>query len=306
MAQIMINGIEKLAQISHLNFNGLKGEGFFTDFPLQVSESFALRIKPNDSNDPLLLQVLPQELELQEVQGFVSDPLAEEENSPISGVIRKYLDRVLLQVTDVCAMNCRFCFRRHVGNKISDWQKVFTYLKSDPVISEIILSGGDPLMLPASELAEIIQQLAQIPHIKRLRIHSRVPIVMPEKSIHNLTQTRLPIVLVVHCNHPNEIDESVSQALSAFRQMGVTLFNQSVLLRGINDNAEVLISLSEKLFGAGVLPYYLHMLDKVKGAAHFYVETDRAKQIYLEMQAKVPGYLVPKLVVENQNRKTYV
>ncbi|CAL7960285.1 L-lysine 2,3-aminomutase [Gammaproteobacteria bacterium] len=302
----MINDIEKLSQMLCLNFEGSKSNNFFTDFPLQVPTSFAARIKPGDISDPLLLQILPQELELQEVQDFVIDPLAEEENSPVLGVVRKYPDRVLLQVTDVCAMNCRFCFRRYAGNKISDWQKVFTYLKNDPVISEVVLSGGDPLMLAASELAEIIQQLAQIPHIKRLRIHSRVPIVMPEKSILKLTQTRLPIVLVVHCNHPNEIDESVTRALSALRQTGVTLFNQSVLLRGINDNVEILISLSEKLFGVGVLPYYLHMLDKVKGAAHFYVETNRAKQIYLEMQTKLPGYLVPKLVVEIQNRKIYV
>jgi EF-P beta-lysylation protein EpmB len=302
----MINDIEKLSQLLRLNFNVLKGDGFFADFPLQVPTSFALRIKPNDSNDPLLLQVLPQMLELQEVQGFVLDPLAEEENSPVLGVVRKYPDRVLLQVTNACAMNCRFCFRRYADNKISDWQEVFTYIKNDLVISEVILSGGDPLMLAASELAEIIQQLAQISHIKRLRIHSRVPIVMPERSILKLTQTRLPIVLVVHCNHPNEIDERVARSLSTLRQTGVILFNQSVLLRGINDNAEVLISLSKKLFDTGVLPYYLHMLDKVKGAAHFYVATNRAKQIYLEMQAKLPGYLVPKLVVEIQNRKIYV
>jgi len=302
----MINDIKKLSQMLCLNFEGSKGDDFFTDFPLQVPESFVARIKLGDINDPLLLQILPQELELQEAQGFITDPLAEEKNSPIQGVVRKYPDRVLLQVTDVCALNCRFCFRRYAGNKISDWQKVFTYLKNDPVISEVILSGGDPLMLAASELAEIMQQLAQIPHIKRLRIHSRVPIVMPERSILKLTQTRLPVVLVVHCNHPNEIDESVARALSALQQTGVTLFNQSVLLRGINDNAEILISLSEKLFGACVLPYYLHMLDKVKGAAHFYVETNRAKQIYLEMQTKLPGYLVPKLVVEIQNKKIYV
>jgi len=302
----MINDIKKLAQILHLNLLELKGRKRFFDFPLQVPESFVARIKPMDINDPLLLQVLPKESELQETPNFTTDPLAEKECSPVPGVIHKYQDRVLLLVTNVCAMNCRFCFRRYLRDKISDWQKVFVYIKKHPVISEVILSGGDPLMLAAGELTEIIQQLAKIPHIKRLRIHSRAPIVVPEWPITKLTQTRLPVVLVVHCNHPNEIDESVVRTLGAIRQTGVTLFNQSVLLRGINDNADVLVALSEKLFGAGVLPYYLHMLDKVKGAAHFYVETDRAKQIYLEMQTKLPGYLVPKLVIEIQNRKIYV
>lgn len=302
----MINDIKKLAQILHLNLPELKEHKCFSDFPLQAPESFIARIKPGDINDPLLLQVLPKENELQETPNFTTDPLAEKECSPIPGVIHKYQDRVLLLVTNACAMNCRFCFRRHSHNKISDWQKVFVYIKKRPAISEVILSGGDPLMLATSELTEIMQQLAQIAHIKRLRIHSRAPIVAPERPITKLTHTRLPVVLVVHCNHPNEIDASVMQVLKTLRQTGVTLFNQSVLLRSINDNADILVTLSEKLFGAGVLPYYLHMLDKVKGAAHFYVETDRAKQIHLEMQTKLPGYLVPKLVVEIKNKKIYV
>lgn len=302
----MINNIKKLAQMLHLNLPELKEHKCFIDFPLQAPESFVARIKLGDINDPLLLQVLPQESELQETPNFTTDPLAEKECSPVPGVIHKYQDRVLLLVTNVCAMNCRFCFRRYLHNKISDWQKVFAYIKNHPAINEVILSGGDPLMLAASELTEIIQQLAQISHIRRLRIHSRAPIVMPEQPIFKLTQTRLPVVLVLHCNHPNEIDESVVRMLGALRQTGVTVFNQSVLLRGINDNADILVALSEKLFGAGVLPYYLHMLDKVTGAAHFYVDTDRAKQIYLEMQTKLPGYLVPKLVVEIQNKKIYV
>ena len=276
------------------------------DFPLKAPESFIARIKQGDNNDPLLLQILPQEVELQEVPGFIADPLAEKECSLLPGLIHKYQDRVLLQVTDICAINCRFCFRRHLRNKISDWQKVFTYIKNHLALTEVILSGGDPLMLDASELIGIIQQIAQISHIKRLRIHSRVPIVMPDRIIPNLTQTRLNIVLVVHCNHPNEIDNSVAQTFNTLHQTGITIFNQSVLLHGINDNAETLISLSEKLFAVGVLPYYLHMLDKVKGAAHFYVDTDQAKQIYLEMQARLPGYLVPKLVIEINGRKVSI
>lgn len=278
----------------------------FTDFPFKAPESFVFRIKQGDTNDPLLLQIMPQERELQEAPDFTIDPLEEKKCSPVPGIVHKYQDRILLQVTDICAINCRFCFRRHSKNKIHDWQKVFTYIKNDTAIKEVILSGGDPLMLDTNELTEIINNLAQIPHIMRLRIHSRVPIVMPERKIMRLTTTRLPVILVVHCNHPNEIDESVRQNITSLHKTGITIFNQSVLLKGINDNSETLISLSEKLFSIGVLPYYLHMLDKVKGAAHFYVDTKRAKQIYLEMQAKLSGYLVPKLVVEIKNKKILI
>jgi L-lysine 2,3-aminomutase len=299
----MIANIEELSKILRLNLEWLEEDKIFDDFPLKVPESFAARIKLNDINDPLLLQVLPQECELQEVPGFVADPLAEKENSPIPGLIHKYQDRVLLSVADVCAINCRFCFRRCVRDKILDWQKAFAYIKDHPKVSEVILSGGDPLMLDPDNLIKLIEWIADISHIKRLRIHSRMPIVMPERQIPSLTQTHLPIVLVVHCNHANEIDASVAQAIDELRKTGVIVFNQTVLLRGINDNAQVLISLSEKLFNAGVLPYYLHMLDKVKGAAHFYVDESRAKQIHLEMQSKLPGYLVPKLVVDGTHHK---
>lgn len=302
----MINNIEKLSQMLHLDLAELSGDKISVDFPLQVPESFVARIKPNDMSDPLLLQVLPQKLELQEVPSFIADPLAENNSSPVEGLIHKYHDRVLLLVTDVCAINCRFCFRRYSRNKISDWQKVVAYIRDHPSISEVILSGGDPLLLRVNELTVIIEQLADISHIKRLRIHSRTPIVTPERPIPDLARTRLSIVLVVHCNHPNEIDANVVQALKMLRHKGAVVFNQSVLLRGVNDDANVLISLSEKLFNAGVLPYYLHLLDKVKGAAHFYVAKDRAKKIHLTMKEKLPGYLVPKLVVEIQGRKKYV
>lgn len=302
----MITDVKKLSQMLHLDLEGFSQEDPSIGFPLQAPESFIKRIEPKNIDDPLLLQILPRELELQEAVGFITDPLAEEKSSPILGLVHKYSDRVLLQVTNICAVNCRFCFRRHTRNKIVDWQKIFAYIQKHSAISEVILSGGDPLMLAPDELAGIMQQLAKISHIKRLRIHSRVPIVMPERPIPVLTQTRLPVIVVVHCNHPNEIDESVAHNLRVLRQTGVTMLNQSVLLHNINDDAAVLISLSKKLFSAGVLPYYLHMLDKVKGAAHFYIDYDRAKQIYRELQAGVSGYLVPKLVVEIQNEKIYV
>lgn len=299
----MINNIEKLGKLLQLPDIGRQQAESFVDFPLRVPLSFIRRIKPKDLRDPLLLQILPQPWERQNVRGFILDPIAEKKYSPLQGVIHKYPDRVLLLVTDACAVNCRFCFRRHLRTRIGAWHQVFNYIVKHSAISEVILSGGDPLLLDNKELVEIIQQLAAISHIKRLRIHSRIPIVMPELVNFNLTQTRLPIVFVIHCNHPNEINAEVIQVLEELRRSGVTILNQSVLLRGINDKPEVLLALSEKLFNAGVLPYYLHVLDKVKGAAHFYVTISRARKIYFELQAQLAGYLVPKLVVEIEGRK---
>ena len=299
----MINDIEKLKQLLQLPDMGGYKEEMFRDFPLQVPPNFVKRIKPKDIRDPLLLQILPQPCEQQDVQGFVLDPIAEQKYSPLPGVIHKYPDRILLLVTDACALNCRFCFRKALRTKICAWHQVFNYIDEHAAISEVILSGGDPLLLDNEELVEIIQQLAAIFHIKRLRIHSRIPIIMPELVSFNLTQTRLPIVLVIHCNHPNEINTEVAQVLEELRCSGITVLNQSVLLQGINDDPEVLLALSEKLFSVGVLPYYLHVMDKVKGAAHFYVNINRARELYFELQAQLAGYLVPKLVVEIENRK---
>jgi len=276
------------------------------NFPFKAPKSFMERINNNDPDDPLLLQILPQTCEVQDVPGFVVDPLDEMHNSPISGLIHKYQDRILLQVTDDCAINCRFCFRRYMHNKITDWSAVFVYINNNPKVNEIILSGGDPLILKHAKLIEIIQQLAKIPHIRRLRIHTRMPIIMPEYKLPLLTQTRLKIIVVVHCNHPSEINTEVAKAINYLNTIGVTMLNQSVLLKNINDNADTLINLSEKLFSIGVLPYYLHMLDKVKGAAHFAVDIEVAKQIYVKMQENLPGYLVPKLVIDTGKQKTFL
>lgn len=277
------------------------------NFPFKAPKSFMDRINNNNPNDPLLLQVLPQECELQDVPGFTSDPLDEAYHSPISGLIHKYQDRILLQVADDCAINCRFCFRRYMrSNKVSNWEAVLSYIANNTQVREVILSGGDPLILKHSELLEIIQQLAKITHLKRLRIHTRMPIISPEHKLPLLTQTRLKIIVVVHCNHPNEINAEVAKAINYLTTIGVTVLNQSVLLKNINDNAKVLIDLSEKLFNMGIVPYYLHILDKVKGAAHFTVDVAAAKQIYAKMQAGLPGYLVPKLVIDTPEQKTYI
>lgn len=277
-----------------------------SNFPFKAPKSFMSRINNNDPSDPLLLQVLPQEHEFQDVLGFTSDPLDEIHNSPIPGLVHKYQDRVLLQVTDDCAINCRFCFRRYMRNKITDWEAIYVYISNHLEVGEVILSGGDPLILKHEELLKIINQLAKIPHLKRLRIHTRMPIIMPEHKLPILTQTRLKIIVVVHCNHPNEINAEVAQAVNYLKTAGVIVLNQSVLLKNINDNAEVLVGLSEKLFSIGVLPYYLHVLDKVKGAAHFAVDIIAAKQIYTKMQASLSGYLVPKLVIDTPEQKTYI
>jgi len=276
------------------------------DFPLLVPESFLFRIKPNDKKDPLLLQILPTKHENKNVSGFNKDPLEERKSSPLPGLIHKYHGRVLLLVTDQCAINCRFCFRRHAREKVSNWQKVFSYIKNDNSIDEVILSGGDPLMLPPKKLKEMLGKLSSINHVKRIRVHSRMPIVMPERVDAKLLRAKKPVVLVVHCNHPNEINNEVAKKLKLFRKYNIPVFNQSVLLKNINDSASILVDLSEKLFAVGVVPSYLHTLDKVKGAAHFYVNLEEAKKIYGKMQKRLSGYLVPKLVIEIENRKKYV
>lgn len=294
----MITDLQQLSRKLHLALIDRSSSSNFGNFPLLVPASFVLRIKIRDINDPLLLQVLPQKREQRNVQGFNIDPLEERKYSPVPGLIHKYYGRVLLLVTNACAINCRFCFRRHLHEKIIDWSKIFSYIKSDATISEVILSGGDPLMLQHKELQHIMDQIAVISHIKRIRIHTRVPIVMPEKITAKLFRAKLPLVFVVHCNHPQEINLAVKGACDLLRKPAVAIFNQTVLLRNVNDNAKTLIALNEKLFDIGVIPYYLHILDKVKGAAHFYVGIEKAKRIYREMQKKLPGYLLPKLVYD--------
>ena len=301
----MITSLKKVSESLNLDLDDITGK-VFNDFPLQIPKSFLSRIKPNDRKDPLLLQILPTEYENKNVTGFNKDPLQENKYSPISGLIHKHQDRVLLLVTDHCAINCRFCFRRYFREKLSDWEKVFSYIESNILINEVVLSGGDPLMLTSKKLREILDRLNSIDHIARIRIHSRLPIVMPDRIDSKLLQNKKPIILVVHCNHPNEINKEVAKKLKLLKKKNITIFNQSVLLRNINDSADILISLSEKLFACGVLPYYLHMLDKVKGSAHFYVNLDRAKKIYHIMKARLPGYLVPKLVLETKKEKKYV
>lgn len=277
------------------------------DFPLRVPIAYLQRINKGDINDPLLLQILPLKNELIDAPGYTADPLGEQSANPIPGLIHKYHGRVLLIVSPNCAINCRYCFRRHFpyqDNKPgrSEWQQAIDYIAKDSSISEVIYSGGDPLAASDKQLLWLTEEIARISHVKRLRVHTRLPIVIPdritEQCLHWLTSTRLLTSMVVHSNHPNELDDNVAQALKRLSQAGVTLLNQTVLLSGINNSIETLQQLSERLFQIGVLPYYLHQLDRIKGAAHFEVTDQNAKQLVTQLMAQLPGYLVPKLVRE--------
>ncbi|MDO3386806.1 EF-P beta-lysylation protein EpmB [Gilvimarinus sp. SDUM040013] len=276
-------------------------------FELRVPRSFAARMQIGDPNDPLLKQVLPTGRELLAEPGYSQDPLGEQAANPHPGLIHKYKGRVLLVVTGSCAINCRYCFRRHFpyqDNRPSreTWRQALDYIAQDDSINEVIFSGGDPLNAPDSTLQWLSAQIAQIPHITRLRVHSRLPIVIParitDSCLEWMASDRFDNVLVIHANHANEIDAGVASALARLKSHGVTLLNQTVLLNGVNNHAQTLINLSERLFQCGVVPYYLHMLDKVAGAAHFDVDQADARRLVQVMRENLPGYLVPKLVRE--------
>jgi EF-P beta-lysylation protein EpmB len=278
-------------------------------FKLKVTRSYLSRIRKADPNDPLLLQILPLLAEtLPQPADYSNDPVGDGLASPIPGLIHKYQGRILLIATGACAIHCRFCFRRHFP--YSDSRPLqgaaLDYISSDTSIDEVILSGGDPLMLSDQKLAEICQQLAEIPHIKRLRIHTRLPVVLPERitdtTLDWMTHTHLQIILVVHSNHAQELDKNVANGLKRMADAGTKLFNQSVLLKGINDQVSVLETLCRELFSINVQPYYLHLLDKVSGAAHFDVEHSIAVKIHAELGTRLPGYMLPRLVREEAGR----
>jgi EF-P beta-lysylation protein EpmB len=276
-------------------------------FPVRVPEPFLSRMRKGDPADPLLRQILPLHEETLSMPGYLSDPLAEDGAIQTTGLIRKYRSRALLMVTGQCAVNCRYCFRRHFPYEEqrlspSDRQHVIDTLSDSPEINEVIFSGGDPLAVNDRLLAQWATAISAIPHIKRLRIHTRLPVVIPQRVCDSLLKwlsgLRIKTIIVVHINHPAEIDDSVRSALSCLHSAGATLLNQSVILSGVNDSADVLEQLSEALFDAGVLPYYLHAFDPVQGAHHFDVKDETAKVLIRELLTRLPGFLVPKLVRE--------
>ncbi|SDN19490.1 EF-P beta-lysylation protein EpmB [Vreelandella arcis] len=276
-------------------------------FEICVPEPYLSRMTPGDPNDPLLRQVLPLNAEAQTPAGYVADPLAEADHQPAKGLIHKYAGRVLLIASPACAINCRYCFRRHFpysdnSPSRAQWQETLDYLRADTTIHEVILSGGDPLAASDRQLTWLVEQLDNIPHLKRLRIHTRLPVVIPDRVDDTvlgwLGSTRLQKVVVLHVNHANEIDQAVVDACARLKQIGATLLNQSVLLRNVNDRVTTLAALSERLFEAGILPYYLHVLDPVQGAAHFDVPDEEARELVAELRNHLPGFLMPRLVRE--------
>ncbi len=281
------------------------------DFPLLVPQPFIDKMEKGNANDPLLLQVLPQSSELDQVEGFINDPLAEKHSNLQKGLIHKYHGRVLVLLSTGCAVNCRYCFRRHFPyqeNRIgkNDWQGILDYVAQDNSIEELILSGGDPLMLNDQQLERFIKQAEAIPHLQRLRIHTRLPVVIPQritdKLIEILQSTRFDCAIVLHINHASEIDERLRGALSPLTSAGIILLNQAVLLRGVNDTVKDQVELSKALFKARILPYYLHLLDKVKGAHHFEVDEKTAQDLHQQLLLRLSGYLVPKLVREEPGK----
>jgi EF-P beta-lysylation protein EpmB len=276
-------------------------------FALRVPRGFVARMRRGDPTDPLLLQVLPQLAECEEKPGFVEDAVGDLAARSAHGLLHKYEGRALLIAAGTCAVNCRYCFRRHFPYSeeiaaANGWREALARLRADASIREVILSGGDPLVLSDAKLHELSKGLEDLPHVRTLRIHSRVPVVLPERVDAGFRDwlAALPLrrVVVLHANHPNELDESVREACWRLRDAGATLLNQSVLLHGINDNPDALADLSERLFDFGVLPYYLHQLDRVRGAAHFEVADERARELAEAMHSRLPGYLVPRLVRE--------
>jgi L-lysine 2,3-aminomutase len=302
-----VRTLPELLKILELNPSNIKGfDPEANEFPLLVPHSFIARMRKGDPKDPLLLQILPQTQENLHIPGFTRNPLLETDFSK-NGVIQKYAGRALLVTTGACPVHCRYCFRRHfpypdqLASK-HDWSKALAELKKKDQITEVILSGGDPLSLSNRRLAKLISQIELLKTVTTLRIHTRFPIILPERIdtelLDLLSRTRLKTVLIVHSNHANEINEVVCSSLQKLSSRGTQLLNQSVLLRDVNDDVSQLENLSRSLFKCDVLPYYLNLLDPVEGAAHFDVDSERAKYLITELRHRLPGYLVPRLVRE--------
>ena len=286
-------------------------------FGLFVPEAFLSRIHASDPTDPLLLQVLPQADETLLKDGFVTDPLAESDAKQSDGLLQKYRGRVLLITNSVCAINCRYCFRRHfpyeqTPHSLDQWQEAIHKIASDPSINEVIFSGGDPLTLVDEKLSDIVREIDSLQHVTRIRFHSRLPIVIPDRITDELVQLlgslSAKVVFVIHSNHANELDGEVAEALKKLKSTGCQLLNQSVLLRGINDDIDTLVALSNRLIECDVLPYYLHQLDRVQGTAQFEVAVERGKKLIAAMRSQLPGYAVPRYVCEEpgQPNKTII
>ncbi|MBW3541888.1 MAG: EF-P beta-lysylation protein EpmB [Planctomycetes bacterium] len=280
-------------------------------FPLVVPHSFLNRMRPGDAADPLLRQVLPLGVELHATPAFTTDTLSEDAARRAPGLLQKYQGRALLIAAGACAVHCRYCFRRHYPyaaepRRSDDWEPALKLLAEDRSLSEVILSGGDPLVLSDRRLGRLFERLEAVPHLRRLRIHTRLPVVLPERVTEALVELlvggRLQKVVVLHANHANELVADAAVAATRLKDAGVMLLNQSVLLAGVNDCADALADLSERLIVLGVWPYYLHQLDRVAGAAHFEVPIERGRELMHELRRRLPGYAVPNYVQEVPGR----
>ncbi len=281
--------------------------GAVKSFPVLVPRSFLARMRVGDPHDPLLKQVLPVVEEGHTQPGFVLDAVDDQAARKAPGLLQKYSGRVLLMASGACAVNCRYCFRRHYPyseepRRLDDWEPALVAIEQDPSIHEVILSGGDPLTLPDERFKLLLERLEQIDHLTRLRIHSRLPIVLPDRVngelLDQLRNTRLQPVMVVHANHPHEIEGDCAEALRQLVRAGIPTLNQAVLLRGVNDDVDTLCSLCERLIDVGVMPYYLHLLDRVTGTAHFEVSESQGLELIAALRPRLPGYAVPQLVRE--------
>lgn len=281
------------------------------NFPLRVPQAYIDKMRHGDQYDPLLRQVFPLIDESFNVSNFIADPVGDALAVTAPGILQKYQGRALLLTTGACAIHCRYCFRRHFpygdSNPLaSQWQQTLNNIAKDSTINEVILSGGDPLSLSDNKLAALVTDIEKIPHIKRLRIHTRLPIVLPQRVddylLSWIKETKLKVIMVIHANHANEIDILVSKALHELRLAGCQLLNQTVLLKGINDSSQALYALSERLSEVDVIPYYLHLLDKVAGASHFDVPEQQGIELIAQIRKILPGYLVPRLVREQQGK----
>jgi EF-P beta-lysylation protein EpmB len=276
-------------------------------FPLRVPRAFVARMRHGDADDPLLRQVLPIDAEDALAPGFALDAVGDGAARAATGVLHKYAGRALLVATGSCAVHCRYCFRRHFpyaqeSAGADRWSGAVEYLRGDDTIEEVLLSGGDPLSMSTARLRELTEALRGIAHLRRLRLHTRLPVVLPDRVDAELcawlAALPWPVTVVLHANHANEFDAGVDAACARLRAAGAQLLNQAVLLRAVNDSVEALAGLSTRGFEAGVLPYYLHQLDRVHGTAHFEVPDAEARVLHSALAARLPGYLVPRLVRE--------
>jgi EF-P beta-lysylation protein EpmB len=295
----------RLLDLPHSRVDGASDSN--QQFSLLAPRGFVARMRAGDPDDPLLRQVLPIVDELRDAAGFVADPVDDAAAARRPGLLQKYRGRALLITTGACAVHCRYCFRRHfpywtAPRSLAEWLPALDEIENDETLDEVILSGGDPLMIVDQALAKLIDKLAAIRHLRRLRIHTRLPIMIPERVTMELVGMlrccRLTPIVVVHANHANELDEDVAAALAKIADAGIVLLNQAVLLAGVNDTVEAQFALCQQLVNLRVLPYYLHQLDPVAGAAHFEVLVERGRRIIEELRERLPGYAVPRYVQE--------